>query len=101
MTQVRDDDGIMWRAVHLREGSLVVEGHDLGDGVERVLGCREYEFTRTLSAAGTSTLREQLGLVPDADLLTAIERRFPSTHEFELFLTGHGIPGEFWSRRGS
>lgn len=101
MARRTDADGSVWRAVHLTgDGRLVVEGHDLGPGVERILGCREYEFRRTLTATQSATLRDLLGLTGDADLLAAVERRFAATHELERFLVDHGIPGAFWSRRG-
>jgi len=47
LTDVRDDRGTMWRAVTLtQDGGLAILGHDLGQGVEQIWGCSEYEFER-------------------------------------------------------
>ena len=71
MKDVRDADGTMWEAVHLSSSNeLVIEGHDLGPGVERFFGCGEYEFQRALSSNETSELRKLLGLSGDQDLLS-------------------------------
>lgn len=101
LTDVRDEDGTMWRAVSLIEdGGLAILGHDLGPGVERIFGCREYEFERRLSAADVSSLRRLLSVAPDGDLLAAIGERFESTRDLEAFAEEHSILGEFWNRIG-
>ena len=98
---VRDEDGTMWRAVSLTEdGGLAMLGHDVGSGVERVLGCGEYEFERRLSAAEVSTLRRLLSVATDGDLLAAIGDRFASTRDLEAFAQEHGITDEVWNRVG-
>jgi hypothetical protein len=100
LTHVRDADGTMWRAVHLTaDGRLLIEGHDLGAGVEKIFGTREYEFERSLSVEETSRLGELLEVaVPE--ILGAVERRFGSTHLLEEYLEEHDIAGELWSRTG-
>jgi hypothetical protein len=101
LTDVRDEDGTMWRAVHLTTGGeLIIEGHDLGPGVERVFGCSEYEFERSLSTTETSGLRELLGLSADDDLLAVIGQRFEFTPDLETFLKEHEIEGRFSNRIG-
>lgn len=91
----------MWRAVTLTDdGGVAILGHDLGRGVERIFGCREYEFERRLSAAEVSTLRKLLAVARDGDLLAAIGTRFQSTDELETFAEENGIAGEFWNRIG-
>ena len=101
LAHVEDGDGIIWRTVSLTDdGGLLVGGHDLGPGVERVFGFREYEFERRLSARETETLRHLLRVTGDGDLLTAIEDRFTSNPQLEEYLKEHGIPGEFWNRIG-
>jgi hypothetical protein len=101
LADLRDVDGTMWRAVNLTEdGGLALVGHDLGAGVERIFGCSEYEFERRLTAGDTAALRSLLGLEETGDLLTAIEGRFASTPELEVFLKDHGIEGQFWNRIG-
>lgn len=92
---------MMSRAVHLNaDGELTIEGHDLGPGVERIFGCTEYEFERSLSTPETSELRELLGLSADDDLLAAIGQRFEFTSDLEKFLKEHEIEGRFWNRIG-
>lgn len=100
LTDVRDQDGTVWRAVGLTEdGRLTISGHDLGPGVERIHGCSEYELERRLSIRETDMLRRLLG-VDDGDLLGAIKSRFASTPRLEDFLQAHGIPGRLWNRIG-
>lgn len=101
LTDVRDEDGTMWRAVNLTDdGGLAIVGHDLGPGVERIFGCSEYEFERRLNPAETQTLRTLLAADATANLLDVIEARFDSTHDLETFLKDHGIEGRFWNRIG-
>ena len=100
LTQVGDEDGFMRRSIHLTaEGQLVIEGHDLGAGVERIFGCREYEFERTLSVGETAQLAELLE-VSVVELLPAIQQRFGTTPPLEAYLEEHDIAGEFWNRTG-
>lgn len=102
LTDVRDADGTRWRAVSLApDGSLAIRGHDLGPGVERVLGCHEYEFERRLSAADVAALRALLAVPEDGDLLRAIGGCFARAGELESFVQDQGIPGKFWSRLGN
>lgn len=101
LTDLRTDDGTTWRAVGLTdEGGLTITGHDLGPGVERILGWTEYEFERRLTPDETTGLRRLLGVAPVADLLAAIAERFASTCELEAYAQAHGLPGTFWSRIG-
>lgn len=101
MTDVEDARGTMWRAVTLTDdGCLLIQGHDLGAGVEQIFESREYEFERRISAAEVLALRRLLDVAGDGDLLTAIERRFKSSHDLETFVVRHGLEGEFWSRIG-
>lgn len=98
---VDDDNGTVLRAVTLASnGDLVIEGHDLGKGVEDFFGHREYEFERRLSPPEVARLREVLGIAGDAELLPTIKERFAHTSELEKLLVEHGIAGQFWSRVG-
>lgn len=99
-TDLHDADGLMWRAVTLSGDGLAIVGHDLGEGVERAFGCREYEFERHLPVDEVSTLRGLLGLSVSDDLLAELVERFPSTHQLETFVTAHGLGADFWSRSG-
>ena len=97
----RTERGTTWRGLKLTDdGGLAIQGQDFGRMVEGFYGSYEYEFTRALSAAETSTLRGLLAVSEDGDLLAAIAERFSTSHALEGFLTQHGITGEFWSRVG-
>ncbi len=82
------------------EGDLVVEGQDLGFGVERFLGAREYEWSWTIRAAHVAILVQAMGTT--GDVLTAMKKRFGGERAAELksFLDSHGIPHDPWSRLG-
>lgn len=98
-----DEDGTVWRAITVDEGCFILSGHDTGPGVERILGCREYEFERALTQVETAKLRSLLavsGIATDHDLLTAVAERFDSIDELDAFLTEHAIEGSFWSQLG-
>jgi len=99
----RDADGTYYRAVHLNEdGSLTIEGHDVGPGVEAIFGdgCTEYEFERTLDIDAVRQLREALGIGAESPLLTLLKSRFKTTAAIEDFVDDEKIPAEFWSRIG-
>ena len=82
------------------DGDLVVEGQDLGSGVEAAFGCREYEWTWTVANANLPRLAEALGA--SSDLLRAMERRFcgPAAAHLMTFLQENQIPFKSWSRIG-
>lgn len=106
LEQTDDDRGFsVRRLLFADDGGLTLEGHDLGAGAERFFGDgnTEYEFTRTVTPAGVSRLREALGLDPEADLADELRRRF--THPggsaaLERTLEDHAIETTFWSRVG-
>lgn len=101
LTDTRDDDGTVWRAVTLTgDGGLALRGHDLGRGVERVFGASEYEFERRLSAQETHDLRALLDVPGGGDVLSVIAERFPGSLGFEDFMLQNGIEGSFWNRIG-
>jgi hypothetical protein len=81
-------------------GDLLIEGHDLGKGVEEFFGYREYEWDWTVRAGDIPALLTALG--EDSDVLTALSRRFSGDQAAGLlsFLEEHGVPHESWSRTG-
>lgn len=95
-----DEDGSLWRAISVEDGGFVLSGHDTGPGVERVLGCREYEFERRLSAEETAKLRTLLLVETAQELVEAVAHRFDAIEELEAFLADHEIDGTFWSQLG-
>ena len=57
LRDVRDDQGTQHLQAKLtREGDLVIEGQDLGAGVQRALGVYEYEWVWTIQAADVPLL---------------------------------------------
>jgi hypothetical protein len=82
------------------DGDIVVEGRDYGDGVEKVLGVREYEWAWKIPAGQLPALLA--ALEADDDVLSALKRRFSGNDATDLgeFLDAHGIATEKWSRLG-
>ncbi|OBC06799.1 MULTISPECIES: hypothetical protein [unclassified Gordonia (in: high G+C Gram-positive bacteria)] len=101
ITNVHDSKGTMLRVVRLTDdGGLMIEGHDLGGGVEQFFGAHEYEFKKQFSSDVVAQLRDLLGLESDDELLPTIKDRFTYTDDLEEFLRDNGIEGKFWSRVG-
>jgi hypothetical protein len=101
LRHIRDADGLRHLEASLNAaGDLVIEGQDLGDGVERALGVREYEWTWTVRAAHLPDLSRALGMT--GDVLAALATRFSGENAAELgsFLQSERIPHERWSRLG-
>jgi hypothetical protein len=97
----RDADGIRHLSARLDAGgNLVIEGQDLGDGVERAFGVREYEWTWTIAARDLPALRAALAV--DGDLLQTLAQRFGGSAAAGLgaFLDAHAIQRTGWSRLG-
>ncbi len=88
------------RASVTAEGNLLIEGSDFGDGVERALGVREYEWAWTIPAISIPALLRALGIADD--LLSALEERFSGDNAalLDSFLESNGIPTERGSRLG-
>jgi hypothetical protein len=84
------------------DGTLTIEGHDLGHDVEQTFGDgnREYEWVWTIRSENIPHLVSAL----DAgdDVLTALAARFSNDAAAELktFLDEQEIPHECWSRIG-
>ena len=99
-----DEKGTCVRTVSLApDGSLRLEGHDLGPFVQQFFGHSEYEFVRTVSPSGVDQLRRELSLGPDADLIGALAAKFHGpggSNLLEKFLAAKGIESEFWNRIG-
>ena len=104
LEESHDERGTCVRRVRLTpEGSLRLEGHDLGPMVQQFFGHSEYEFVRGVSAPGVARLRTALGLGTDDDLIAALAAEFQGeggSNRLEKFLETHGIESEFWNRIG-
>ena len=84
------------------DGTLTIEGQDLGDGVEQIFGPgnREYEWVLTIQSQHVAQLISALN--SSANVLTALAERFSNEASagIEPFLDEQGIPYEFWNRIG-
>ena len=101
LRQNRDADGSrLLEASMSVEGDVLIEGYDLGDGVERVFGVREYEWAWTIPAATVPALLRALEVTDN--VLAALQDRFSGDNAALLgvFLESNGIPTERWSRLG-
>jgi hypothetical protein len=102
----RGPDGLRHLEARLSpDGDLVVEGQDLGRGVEMCFGegNTEYEWAHTVRAAHLPALLEALGAAPGTDPLTVLAQRCsgPDAGAFSRLLAPTGpVPAEFWSRVG-
>lgn len=81
-------------------GDLLIQGQDLGNTVEALFGCREYEWIWTVKRADLPALSKALG--EESNLLGALEKRFGGNAADQLgpFLDDRQIPYERWSRIG-
>jgi len=82
-------------------GDVVIQGQDLGSGVEGVFGSglSEYEWAWTIRAANVGKLAQALDT---EDVLEGLQAQFGGDRSSELasFLERAGVPVEFWSRVG-
>lgn len=86
------------------DGRLLIEGQDVGAGVERVFGegIREYEWSWTVRPANVPAAVAALDGTPDEPPLAAVAR-WSAAHEGGdpgRALKQAGVPIEFWSRAG-
>ena len=101
LRDVRDAEGTRHLQASLTpEGDVLIEGQDLGAGVERALGVYEYEWAWTIHAADVPLLLEAIGTT--SDVLSALRERFSDDRAAGLmdFLDSHRIPYERWARMG-
>lgn len=100
----RDEEGLYGRSIRFKvDGTLVLEGHDLGEGVRAIFGFDEYEFVRTLAADAVARLCAALRVADSSALRPALAARFArpgGARAFEEFLVAESIPSSFWNRIG-
>lgn len=91
------------------QGELVFMGHDLGDGVNSLMGYSEYEWTLTVAAVDVPKLAAALHVrgvlgTPwrrNGRLSRALWRRFAgNASRLGPFLKAHGILHSLWNRVG-
>ena len=102
LRDARDEDGRRQLSASLKgDGALLIEGQDLGPGVERFFGpgLTEYEWAWIIQPPGVRAL--QLALARD-DVLAALRDRFSgdAAADLQRFLEDNGVPYEPWSRVG-
>ena len=101
----QDADGSRYLDATLgADGRLLIEGQDIGAGVERQFGegMREYEWSWTVRPADVPAAVAALDGAPDEPPLAAIAR-WSAAHEGVdpgRALKKAGVPVEFWSRLG-
>ena len=103
LRESRDKLGVRYlRATLSTNGTLTIEGQDLGDGVEQIFGPgnREYEWVWTIQASEVTKLI--LALNCGDDILAALLSRFSNdaAADIQPFLDKHAIQYESWSRMG-
>ncbi len=103
LRDTRDEGGSRYLGARLKaDGTLLIEGQDLGPGVENFFGpgLTEYEWAWIIRPPGVRKLK--LALACDDDVLAALRDRFSGDAAAGLkpFLDDNGIPYEPWSRVG-
>ena len=103
LRDTQDGDGRRQLSAYLQsDGTLLIEGHDMGPGVARTLGpdITEYEWAISIPSSGVQRLK--LALSCQDDILAAVLNRFSGDASGELqgFLDKHAGPYDFWSRAG-
>lgn len=102
LRDIKDDDGSRYLAAERKpSGDIVIEGQDLGPGVERFLGCYEYEWIWTIKAADVGRLAEALGGTGER-VLELLAEKFGADKAAGLraFLSESAVAHEVWSRMG-
>ena len=101
LRNTRDAQGTRYLEASINDkGDLVIEGQDLGAGVEEIFGVSEYEWAWTISAQDCNQLLVALGT--KSDLLSALVERFAGerTSDLQSFLESEGIRFTAWGRMG-
>ncbi len=103
LRDTRDEGGSRHLAARLKsDGTLLIEGQDLGPDVERFFGpeVTEYEWAWIIRSPGVRALK--LALQCDDNVLVALRDRFSgdAAAGLQSFLDDNGIPYEPWSRVG-
>ncbi len=102
LREERFGDDYRYLGARLTEaGILVIEGQDLGPGVEQNFGAGlfEYEWSWTIEGDALGRLRTALGT---DDVLAGLGARFSggAASGLSAFFTEQGIDAQFWSRVG-
>lgn len=97
----RDEGGLRYLEAQLKwNGDVVIEGQDLGKGVEDAFGCSEYEWTWVIKSKNVRLLRNVLDNTED--IIQTLEKYYSDKNASKLydFLESNKIPIEGYSRIG-
>ncbi|MEE4637162.1 MAG: hypothetical protein V2J42_00290 [Wenzhouxiangella sp.] len=103
LRDIQDEGGSRQLGVRLEnDGSLLIEGRDLGPGVEKFFGQGIFEYEWALKLKPPGVMKLKLALACQDNLLDALKDRFSGEASAELqnFLDSNAIQYEFWSRAG-
>lgn len=105
LRHVEDEHGIRHlEARRLADGSVVIEGQDLGRGVSAIFGDGddEYEWARTIRPADVPAAIRALGGIDGDDLLVLLADWTATNGGLDpsIRLDEAGVPMERWSRIG-
>lgn len=84
---------------YLEDGSLRIDGQDLGPGTAPVSPDGEYEWVITVAAGDLPRLAEHLGGSSGEDILDVLERSWCGERaaEAERLIMDDTVPHAFWS----
>jgi len=105
LRHLRDEGGLRYlEARREDDGGIVIEGQDLGSGVEHIFGegLTEYEWTWTIASDGVPAAVAALGGVDGDDPLQLIASWYAANGRQDpgIHLGDAGVPISFWSRIG-
>ncbi len=103
LRDTEDEGGSRQLSARLKaDGSVLIEGRDLGPGVERFLGPGQFEYEWAVSIAPPDVRTLKMALSCRDDVLTALRDRFSGEASAELqgFLDSNAVQYDFWSRSG-
>ena len=87
----------------LEDGSLRIDGHDLGPATKVVSSDGEYEWSYRYPPSSVGMLLSALGGADGQDILDLLEDRYTGRRSYDLEAvlreTKDTIPSEFWSWR--
>lgn len=104
LRDLRDARGFRYLGAARRDGAIVIEGQDLGRGVESAFGAglTEYEWSWSIAPEAVPAMVAALGAAPGDDPLRALKAWFDAHGATDpgSYLRDAGVPIAFWSRVG-
>jgi hypothetical protein len=83
------DSRVLWLRLH-HDGTISIDGQDMGPLVKRVWDHDDYEYSVTVPAAAVQALAFEL-------LRERFTGKLSAVTELREFCQQHSIPSEFWS----